>query len=141
MAGIGTKDAAGRGENINLRATQRQKALIDRAAQVLGRTRSDFMLETACREAEAVLLDRRYFVLSENDFRKFTAMLDRPPNDAVLRTIQAAAIAGIRVILVHAISQAAKRFYEKYGFVASPVDPMTVMITVAEAIKILDANN
>jgi GNAT superfamily N-acetyltransferase len=57
--------------------------------------------------------------------------------DAVLRTLQAAEIAGIRAILVHAISEAAKRFYEKYGFVASPVDPMTVMITTAEVAKII----
>lgn len=57
--------------------------------------------------------------------------------DAVLRTLQAAEIAGVRAILVHAISEAAKRFYEKYGFVASPVDPMTVMITTAEAAKII----
>jgi GNAT superfamily N-acetyltransferase len=53
--------------------------------------------------------------------------------DAVLRIVQAAEIAGIRAILVHAISEEAKRFYEKYGFVASPVDPLTVMIAVAEA--------
>jgi len=57
--------------------------------------------------------------------------------DAVLRTAQAAEIGGIRAILVHAISESAKRFYESYGFVASPVDPLTVMITVAEAVKIL----
>jgi len=57
--------------------------------------------------------------------------------DAVLRTLQAAEIAGVRAVLVHAISDAAKRFYEKYGFVASPVDPMTVMITTAEAAKII----
>jgi GNAT superfamily N-acetyltransferase len=57
--------------------------------------------------------------------------------DAVLRTLQAAEIAGIRAILVHAISDGAKRFYEKYGFVASPVDPMTVMITTAEAARVL----
>src|SRR5208282_3437451 len=57
--------------------------------------------------------------------------------DAVLRTMQAADIAGIRTILVHAISETAKRFYERCGFVASPVDPMTVMITVAEAARIL----
>jgi GNAT superfamily N-acetyltransferase len=57
--------------------------------------------------------------------------------DAVLRALQAAEIAGVRAILVHAISEAAKRFYEKYGFVASPVDPMTVMITIAEAAKII----
>ena len=57
--------------------------------------------------------------------------------DAVLRTVQAADIAGIRAILVHAISERAKQFYEKCGFVSSPVDPMTLMITVAEAVKAL----
>ena len=68
-----------RGGTINLRVSRGQKALIDRAAQALGRTRSDFMLETACREAEAVLLDRRYFALPEDEFKRFTAMLDKPP--------------------------------------------------------------
>ena len=66
-------------ENINLRLTLDQKALIDRAASALGRNRSDFMLEAACQEAESVLLDRRYFVLSEKNFKRFTAMLDKPP--------------------------------------------------------------
>ena len=55
--------------------------------------------------------------------------------DAILRTLQAAEIAGIRAILVHAISERAKRFYEKWGFVSSPVEPLTLMITVAEARK------
>jgi GNAT superfamily N-acetyltransferase len=58
-------------------------------------------------------------------------------HDAVLRTVQAAEIAGIRAILVHAISETAKRFYQDYGFIASSIDPMTVMITVAEAVKTL----
>jgi GNAT superfamily N-acetyltransferase len=58
--------------------------------------------------------------------------------DAVVRTLQASEIAGVRGILVHAISETAKRFYEKYGFVASPVDPMTVMITTAEAARMID---
>jgi GNAT superfamily N-acetyltransferase len=53
--------------------------------------------------------------------------------DAVLRTLQAATIGGIRAILVHAISDDAKRFYQHYGFGASPVDPLTLMITLAEA--------
>ena len=57
--------------------------------------------------------------------------------DAVLRTLQAAEISGIRALLVHAISDAAKRFYEAYGFIASPVDPMTVMITLVEAERII----
>ena len=53
--------------------------------------------------------------------------------DAVLRTVQAAEIAGIRAILVHAISENAKRFYEKLGFMASPTNPMTLMITIQAA--------
>lgn len=53
--------------------------------------------------------------------------------DAVLRTLKAAEIAGIRAILVHAISERAKQFYEKWGFISSPVDPMTLMITLTEA--------
>jgi GNAT superfamily N-acetyltransferase len=57
--------------------------------------------------------------------------------DAVLRTLQAADIAGIRAILVHAISEDAKRFYERCGFAASPVDPMTLMITLRDAERAL----
>ena len=53
--------------------------------------------------------------------------------DAVLRTMQAADIAGIRAILVHAISEHARRFYERCGFQPSPVDPMTLMITLGDA--------
>jgi GNAT superfamily N-acetyltransferase len=58
--------------------------------------------------------------------------------DAVLRTVQAAEIVGIRAVLVHAISERAKRFYEKWGFIASPIEPMTLMITVAGARKALE---
>ena len=81
MAITQTSQRSGRAATINLRATRKQKALIDQAAEALGRSRSDFMLDTVCREAESVLLDRRYFVLSEQVFRKFTAMLDKPPED------------------------------------------------------------
>jgi len=79
MPTTGPTNRKTRGENINLRASRDQKALIDRAADALGRTRSDFMLESACREAEAVLLDRRYFALPGEEFKRFTAMLDKPP--------------------------------------------------------------
>lgn len=79
MRGTATKAEKVRGQNINLRVSRGQKSLIDRAAQALGRNRSDFMLETACREAESVLLDRRYFILPEEQFKRFAAMLDKPP--------------------------------------------------------------
>jgi uncharacterized protein (DUF1778 family) len=70
-----------RSQTINLRASQRQKSMIDRAAETLGRSRSDFMLEAACKEAQTVLLDRLYFALPDHAFQRFTAMLDRPPKD------------------------------------------------------------
>lgn len=57
--------------------------------------------------------------------------------DAILRTLQAAEIAGIRAILVHAISNDAKLFYERCGFSASPIDPMTLMIRIADANRVL----
>ena len=57
--------------------------------------------------------------------------------DAILRTLQAAELGGIRAILVHAISDEAKRFYERHGFVSSAVDPMTLMITLADAERAL----
>lgn len=57
--------------------------------------------------------------------------------DAVLRTLQVARTAGIRALLVHAVSTDAKRFYEHCGFASSSADPMTLMITVADAEKAL----
>ncbi len=53
--------------------------------------------------------------------------------DAVLRTLQAADIAGIRAMLVHALSEDAKRFYQHCGFQPSPLDPLTLMITLGDA--------
>ena len=47
--------------------------------------------------------------------------------DAILRTLQAGEIAGIRAILVHAISEDAKRFSLRHGFAESPIAPMTLM--------------
>ncbi|MDX8469525.1 GNAT family N-acetyltransferase [Mesorhizobium sp. VK23B] len=55
--------------------------------------------------------------------------------DAVLRTGQAAAILGIRGLLVHAISDKAKAFYEHYGFQASPNNPMTLVLSLKMAQK------
>lgn len=53
--------------------------------------------------------------------------------DAVLRTLQAAQIAGIRAILVHAISEEAKVFYQKCGFIPLSIAPMTLLVTIADA--------
>ncbi len=72
-------DRALRDVTINLRAKRSQRSLIDKASAALGKNRSDFMLEAACREAETVLLDRRYFALDEKTFRRFMDELERPP--------------------------------------------------------------
>jgi GNAT superfamily N-acetyltransferase len=61
--------------------------------------------------------------------------------DAILRTLQAAEIAGIRAILVHAISEDARRFYERCGFQPSPLDLMTLMITLRDAEQALLAES
>ena len=78
---------------INLRARPEQRELIDQAAQLLGKNRSDFMLEAACRQAEDVLLDQTYFALDAKGFAAFQDMLDNPPapTDRLRRTLKAQA--------------------------------------------------
>ena len=54
--------------------------------------------------------------------------------DAVLRTLAASELVGVRAILIHAKSEDAKRFYVENGGVSeSPVDPMTLLVTLADA--------
>ena len=64
---------------INLRAHPEQRELIDQAAQLLGKNRSDFMLEAACDKAQSVLLDQVFFSLDPEKFRQFNKLLDAPP--------------------------------------------------------------
>ena len=61
---------------INLRAFPAQRELIDRACAAIHKNLTDFILEAACREAEHVLCDRRYFVLDEDAFYAFEAAMD-----------------------------------------------------------------
>jgi uncharacterized protein (DUF1778 family) len=65
---------------INLRALTEQRDLIDHAATLLGKNRSDFMLEAACDKAQAVVLDQVFFSMNTDKFKQFTAMLDAPPS-------------------------------------------------------------
>lgn len=69
-----------RNASINLRAQPEQRDLIDHAAHLLGKNRSDFMLEAACERAKAVLLDQAFFSLEDKKFKQFTALLDAPQN-------------------------------------------------------------
>jgi GNAT superfamily N-acetyltransferase len=52
-------------------------------------------------------------------------------NDAIRRTIQAANIAGVTALLVHALSEQARRFYLSRGFIESPVKPMTLCLMLS----------
>ena len=72
---------------INLRALPEQRDLIDHAAELLGKNRSDFMLEAACDRAQAVILDQVFFNLDATRFQTFNAMLDAPlaPNPGLER--------------------------------------------------------
>lgn len=51
--------------------------------------------------------------------------------DALLRVLSVSKNVGVRAVLVHAISEEAKTFYQRYGFLDSPVDPMTLMLPIS----------
>jgi uncharacterized protein (DUF1778 family) len=63
---------------INLRAKAPQRNLIDQAARIAGKSRTDFMLESACEKAQQVLLNQTMFTLDSARFKRFQALLDAP---------------------------------------------------------------
>ncbi|MCV9936093.1 DUF1778 domain-containing protein [Boseaceae bacterium BT-24-1] len=65
--------------SINLRIETHTRQLIDDAAAVLGKTRTEFMIESARREAIDVLLDQRLFALDSVYYEAFMHALDNPP--------------------------------------------------------------
>jgi uncharacterized protein (DUF1778 family) len=65
--------------SINLRIEAQTRQLIDEAAAVLGKTRTEFMVETARRQAIDVLLDQRLFELDPKRYDVFMHTLDNPP--------------------------------------------------------------
>lgn len=76
-------------DNINIRVSPETLGVIDRAAGISGKTRTDFILDVVRRAAEDALLDQRLFVMGEEEWSEFQAALDAPvaPNpelDALL---------------------------------------------------------
>lgn len=65
--------------SINLRIEAATRRLIDDAAALLGKTRTEFMIESARRQAIDVLLDQRLFSLDAGRFDEFLHALDNPP--------------------------------------------------------------
>jgi uncharacterized protein (DUF1778 family) len=63
---------------IQIRATAETKAILNRAATLRGQKLSEFMLDSARRQAEETILDQRSFFLAPEAHAKFLAMLDAP---------------------------------------------------------------
>ena len=74
---------------LNMRIKPATRNLIDRAAELLGKTRTDFMLEASERRAEEVLLDRSVFTVSPEVYAEYLARLDAPAqtNERLKRTM------------------------------------------------------
>jgi len=73
------KEIAGvRSARLGLRATPAQAALIQRAAEVKGKSVTEFVLSSACEKAEQTLTDQRLFTVSEEVWENFQNALERP---------------------------------------------------------------
>lgn len=73
---------------INLRVPTRERFLIDRAAEALGKTRTAFILEQSVEKAEEVLLNRTHFLLSESEWDAMNKALDAPISHAQQEKLQ-----------------------------------------------------
>ena len=80
-------------DTLNLRIKPELRGLIDRAAGLSGKNRTDFVLDAARHAAEDALMDRTVFVLSPKAYADFLARLDAPPqpNERLRRSLQAPA--------------------------------------------------
>ncbi len=79
-----------------------------------------------------IMLLARLAVSLDHQGRKLGAGLLK---DAMLRTLRAADIAGIRALVTHAKDDAARRFYERFDFVASPSDPHHLLMLLKDMLK------
>ncbi len=88
-----TAKAASRRETLNLRVKPADRGLIDRAALLTGKTKTDFVLDAARRAAEDALLDRTLYVAGAEAVAAFQARLDEKPrpNERLRRTLTAPA--------------------------------------------------
>ena len=77
-------------DTLNLRIKPELRGLIDRAAALSDKNRTDFVLDAARRAAEDALLDRTVFVMNSKAYAEFLARLDAParPNPRLRRSLQ-----------------------------------------------------
>jgi uncharacterized protein (DUF1778 family) len=78
---------------LNLRIQPAERDLIDMAAKIQGKNRTDFILQAACTAAEEALLERTLFLATPEAYEEFLALLDAPaqPNERLRKTMQAIA--------------------------------------------------
>ena len=77
---------------VNLRVREDIRDLIDHAARVHGKSRSDFMIDAARRAAEEALLDQTLVRVDAETYAQFIAVLDQPPTSAGYARLMAAKI-------------------------------------------------
>lgn len=83
----------GKRNTLNLRITAELRGLIDQAAELAGKNRTDFVLDAARHAAEDTLLDQTVFLVNPDAYASFVELLDGPasPNDSLRRSLQTAA--------------------------------------------------
>ncbi|MER8829820.1 DUF1778 domain-containing protein [Mesorhizobium sp. M0938] len=69
-----------RAKPVNLRIREDVRILIDRAAKIRGKTRSDFMIDAAYRAAEDTLLDQALIKVDPESYQHYLEILDEPPS-------------------------------------------------------------
>jgi len=77
-------------DTLNLRIKPELRGLIDRAAELTGKNRTDFVLGAARQAAEDALMDRTVFAVSPKAYAEFLARLDAPPapNPRLVRSLE-----------------------------------------------------
>ena len=87
MAGSSRETAKREALNIRIKPAS---PLIDRAAELAGKNRTDFVLDAARRAAEDTLLDRTVFAVSPKAYREFLSRLDAPPqpNERLFKSLR-----------------------------------------------------
>ena len=77
-------------DTLNIRIKPEVRGLIDRAAELMGKNRTDFVLDAARHAAEDALFDRTVFLVSPKAYAEFLARLDAPPqpNERLRRSLQ-----------------------------------------------------
>lgn len=90
LVSMTTNHIAARRETLNLRIKPEDRSLIDRAAQLLGKSRTDFLLEAGRRAAEDALLDRILFNVDPATYAAFVKRIDAPaaPSEKLRRTMK-----------------------------------------------------